>query len=156
MIQLKSFFILFVKYFFNFLQQTKLYNQNVLCRVQNTTGVPNRSVGGNLIWNLSGGDLFLFYLRVCSYNKNIKILNPLLKFMFSKKATKINEIFTVDLTLCSKCQIYGEDLVNFCGLLTNFKKPLDCSRLLCELFDQRIWKIARLGKRGRATYQADC
>ena len=37
--------------------------------------------------------------------------------MFSKKATKINEIFTVDLTLCSKCQIYGEDLVNFCDLL---------------------------------------
>ena len=34
--------------------------------------------------------------------------------MFSKKATKIDEIFTVDLTLCSKCQIDGED---FCGLL---------------------------------------
>ena len=27
----------------------------------------------------------------------------LLKFMFSKKATKIDEIFNVDLTLCSKC-----------------------------------------------------
>ena len=27
-----------------------------------------------------------------------------LKFVFSKKATKIDEIFTVDLTLCSKCQ----------------------------------------------------
>ena len=40
-----------------------------------------------------------------------------LKFMFSKKATKINEIFTVNLKLCSKCQIYGEDLVIFCGLL---------------------------------------
>ena len=40
-----------------------------------------------------------------------------LKFMFSKKATKIDEIFTVDLTLCSKCQIDGEDFVNFCGLL---------------------------------------
>ena len=25
--------------------------------------------------------------------------------MFSKKATKIDEIFTVDLTLCSKCQM---------------------------------------------------
>ena len=34
-----------------------------------------------------------------------------------KKATKINEIFTVNLTLCSKCQIDGEDFVNFCGLL---------------------------------------
>ena len=41
----------------------------------------------------------------------------ILKFMFSKKATKIDEIFTVDLTLCSKCQIDSEDLVNFCGLL---------------------------------------
>ena len=30
---------------------------------------------------------------------------------------KIDEIFTVDLTLCSKCQIKGEDFVDFCGLL---------------------------------------
>ena len=38
--------------------------------------------------------------------------------MFSKKATKIDEIFTVDLTLCSsKCQIDGEDFVDFCGPL---------------------------------------
>ena len=37
--------------------------------------------------------------------------------MFSMKATKIDEIFTVDLTLCSKCQIEGEDFFNFCGLL---------------------------------------
>ena len=44
-----------------------------------------------------------------------------LKFMFSKKATKIEEIFTVDLTLCSKCQIDGEDFVNFCGLLRKHK-----------------------------------
>ena len=43
----------------------------------------------------------------------------LLKFMFSKKVIKIDEIFTGDLTLCSKCQIYGEDLINFCGLLKN-------------------------------------
>ena len=39
------------------------------------------------------------------------------KFVFSKKATKIDEIFTVDLTLCSKCQIDGEDFINLCGLL---------------------------------------
>ena len=38
--------------------------------------------------------------------------------MFSKKATKIDEIFTIDLILCStKCQIGGEGFVNFCGLL---------------------------------------
>ena len=38
-------------------------------------------------------------------------------FLFSKKATKIDKIFTFDLTLGSKCQIDGEDFVNFCGLL---------------------------------------
>ena len=37
--------------------------------------------------------------------------------MFSKKATKIEEIFNVDLTVCRKCQIFGEDFVKFCGLL---------------------------------------
>ena len=40
-----------------------------------------------------------------------------LKFMFSKKATKVEKIFILDLTLCSKCQIDGEDFVKFCGLL---------------------------------------
>ena len=41
--------------------------------------------------------------------------------MLSKKATKIDEIFTVDLTLCSKCQIDGIDLVHLCGLLRKHK-----------------------------------
>ena len=47
------------------------------------------------------------------------LLNQIIysKFVFSKKATKIEEIFTVNLTLCSKCQIDGEDFVEFCGLL---------------------------------------
>ena len=40
-----------------------------------------------------------------------------LKFMFSKKATKIDKIFTVDLTVTTYCQIDGEDFINFCGLL---------------------------------------
>ena len=40
-----------------------------------------------------------------------------LKFMFSKKVTTFDEIFTVDLTFCSKCQIDGEDFINFVGLL---------------------------------------
>ena len=39
----------------------------------------------------------------------------LLKFVFSRKATKIDEIFTVDLTLTTQCQIDGEDFVNLCG-----------------------------------------
>ena len=41
----------------------------------------------------------------------------LIKFMFSKKVTKIDEIFTVDLTVTTYCQIEGEDFVNFCGLV---------------------------------------
>ena len=61
--------------------------------------------------------------------------------MFSEKATKIDEIFTVNLTLCSRHQIDGEDFVNFHGLLrkyelyvcslhsnTQFKKQ-NCSKL---------------------------
>ena len=41
----------------------------------------------------------------------------LVKFVFSKKATKIDEIFIVDLTVSSYCHIDDEDFVNFCGLL---------------------------------------
>ena len=44
-----------------------------------------------------------------------------LKFMFPKKATKIDEFFTVDLTLCSKCQIDGEDFVSLRGLLRKYE-----------------------------------
>jgi hypothetical protein len=47
--------------------------------------------------------------------------------MFSKKAKKIEKIFTVDLTLCSKCQINGEDFVNFCGLLRKYELQASCS-----------------------------
>ena len=39
------------------------------------------------------------------------------KFKFSEKATKIDKIFSVNLIVCSNCQIDGEDFVNFCGLL---------------------------------------
>ena len=42
------------------------------------------------------------------------------KLVFSKKATKIEEIFTLDLTVTTFCQIDSEDFVNFCGLL---RKP---------------------------------
>ena len=38
-------------------------------------------------------------------------------FVLSKKAKKIDEIFTVNLTVCSNCKIAGEDFVKFCGLL---------------------------------------
>ena len=43
----------------------------------------------------------------------------LLKFTFSRKATTINEAVIVELTLCSKCQIDGEDFVNFVAFLEN-------------------------------------
>ena len=52
------------------------------------------------------------------------------KFMFSKKATKIDEIFTVDLTDTTYCQIDGEDFVNFCGLLRKRTKALSLNYLL--------------------------
>ena len=43
----------------------------------------------------------------------------IVKFMFSKKATKIDEILTVNLTLCSKCQLDGEDFFIFVAFLEN-------------------------------------
>ena len=59
-------------------------------------------------------------------NKEDFALNlTFVKFMFSKKATKIDKIFTVDLMLCSKCQIYGEDFVKFRGLLINYELYLN-------------------------------
>ena len=48
----------------------------------------------------------------------------LVKFMFSEEATKIDKIFTVDLTSCSKCQIDSYDFVNFCGLLRKHELDL--------------------------------
>ena len=48
--------------------------------------------------------------------------------MFSKKATNIDEIFTVDLTVTTYSQIDGEYFVNFCGLLRkhDFYTALHC------------------------------
>ena len=44
-----------------------------------------------------------------------------IKFVFSKKATKIDEIFTINLTVTTLCQIDSEDFVNFCGLLRKYE-----------------------------------
>ena len=49
--------------------------------------------------------------------RNCRYVQFLLKFVFSKKATKFDEIFIVDLTLTTYCQIDGEDFFNFYGLL---------------------------------------
>ena len=54
-------------------------------------------------------------------SKSGKNTDLFLKIVFSKKATKIDQIFTVNLTLCSKCQNDGEDLLNFCGLFRKCK-----------------------------------
>ena len=65
------------------------------------------------------------FLRKTFIQRVTSILDPIfpccsgVKFVFSKKATKIEEIFTVDLTLTTKCQIHSEDFVNFCCLLKN-------------------------------------
>ena len=40
-----------------------------------------------------------------------------LKFIISKKATKIDKIFTIGLTVTTFYQIDDEDFANFCGLL---------------------------------------
>ena len=58
-------------------------------------------------------------------NYPTKVSNRCIKVMFSKKATKIDEIFTIDLTLCSKCQIIGDDFVNFCCLLRKYELYLE-------------------------------
>ena len=50
-------------------------------------------------------------------------LDGKVKFMFSKKATKIDEIFTIDLTLATYRQIDGEDFIN---LLENMNFTLFC------------------------------
>ena len=57
-----------------------------------------------------------------------------LKLMFSKKATKIEEILTVYLTLNSKCQIKGEDFVNFCGYLRKHHLRCPQPRIFSEGF----------------------
>ena len=52
--------------------------------------------------------------------------------MFSKKATKIREIFTSDLTLITFCQIDGEDFVNFLAFLENMN---------FKFIDITTWKV---------------
>ena len=64
----------------------------------------------------------LSWLDTTKDNSTLESKNRLfLKFIFSKKATKINKIFTVDMTLNKYCQIDVEDFVKFCGLLRKHK-----------------------------------
>ena len=62
-----------------------------------------------------------------------------LSIKFSKKATKIDEIFTDNLTLTTLCQINGEDFVNFSGLLR--KHELYVNQLILALVSGEIWVL---------------
>ena len=62
-------------------------------------------------------EVALKFIQGIQFHKKCARTFVVLMFMFSMKATKFDEIFTVDLTLCSKSQIDGEDFVNSCGLL---------------------------------------
>ena len=48
--------------------------------------------------------------------------------MFSKKATKIDKIFTVTDVLCSECQINGEDLTLWGECKINSEDLTLCSK----------------------------
>ena len=61
------------------------------------------------------------HVRVCAHVCVCEFYFATHSLVFSKKATKIDEIFTIDLTLCSKCQIDGEDFVIFCGLFRKYE-----------------------------------
>ena len=88
-----------------------------------------------------------------------------LKFMFSKKATKIDEIFTIDVTITTYCQIDGEAFVNFLWhsqktwTLTPSESFLYIS--ICKVFEyfgfknlrnENLWKIKEWRK-GKQTWQ---
>ena len=54
--------------------------------------------------------------------------------MFSKKATKIDEIFAVDLTLCSKRQNDGEDWIS--SIFVAFLKNMNFIQIQCTLLNR--------------------
>ena len=63
--------------------------------------------------------------------------------MFSKKATKIVKIFTVELPLFSKCQIDGKDYINFCGLLRIHELYLYTNRNIL-VYPLELWSKQRV------------
>ena len=58
---------------------------------------------------------------ISNSNNATQIRSIFVKFTFSEKATKIDKIFAVNLTICSNRQINGEDFINFCGLLGKYE-----------------------------------
>ena len=67
--------------------------------------------------------------------------------MFSKKAIKFEKIFTVDLTLCSKCQIDGEDFVDFCATsFYHFQQWRIASYFKITLLKLKQYRLDKLDK----------
>ena len=68
---------------------------------------------------------FLVKLDIKKYFKTkmwqIILILSFIKFMFSKKATKMDKIFTANLMVSTYYQIDSEDFFNFCGLLSKRK-----------------------------------
>ena len=64
----------------------------------------NFNAGCSVLQNVNAQKIPVVTMEL--FIKNLKV--ALLKFMFSRKATKIDKILTVDLTLCSKRQMDGD------------------------------------------------
>ena len=60
----------------------------------------------------------------------------IIKFVFTKNATKIDDIFTADLTLCCRCQIDREDFVNFVAFLENMNFTRFMKKKLVAIYDE--------------------
>ena len=60
--------------------------------------------------------------------------------MFSKKATKIDKIFDVDLTVTTHCQIDGEDFLNFCDLLRK-RELYNYPRMILSVSHKMVWLV---------------
>ena len=94
--------------------------------------VPNR-----FMWketNMSTGFKHLSQIKVIKQQGG-------LKFMFFEKSTKIDEIFSDNLMLCSYCQIVGEDFVDFCGLLRKHELQLGQLFNYCKVASSNMIRL---------------
>ena len=77
----------------------------------------------------------------------------MVKFMFSKKATKIDKIFKVALKPFIKRQINGEDFLEFCGLLRKHKLYLFLLAFPAVIELHQFWRFFQFGS-GRSAKAA--
>ena len=96
------------KFKYNLLKQTKKNHT----KQQNQLPAAKKTIILGASQQISGTS----YLVRASETKG-PVENMKLKFVFSKKATSIDEIFTFEMALTTNCQIDGEDFVNFCRRL---------------------------------------